>query len=176
MTQPNQPEEKLPSRVVSALMRLQRAGDANSAANRKLRDAAFEVANNIVYSCNAPAGELVIVPRFYKIMGDDFVSRYSDYPLNDVDMPASVDDLHQFAADIADGLLDEIAGFLEACNKQTEADIQTLEGAESKPKSEAMELLQRFYNSHQSREDSLSFRGCHCSLCRQYRVMNGETK
>lgn len=136
--------------IINSLKRLERAGSEASAATAKLREAAREVAQKIVDICPAdavgvelPRGYRVmsvhsniaseyylVVPgtgdadedgwgesaRMLDVLSDHYQHRDFNSPVN----AATRGDVLQFAADIANGLLAEIAAWLEARTGESE--------------------------------------------------------
>lgn len=149
--------------IINAVKRLERAGDENSKATKKLHQAAYDVAQLIIKI--APAG--VKLPRGYKVKhlrsnvgSADFLTiwqptaredTYSERP--DLEGETLWIDgqggyLHRdfgawvpgqtragslkFAKDVAEGLLDEIAEFLEKRQAESEQAATVLEQAAEK--------------------------------------------
>lgn len=133
-------------KIQDAIARLQRAGDENSKATKKLHEAARNVADLIEQ--NAPVN--VTLPRGYKVLryksnvgsqlflksghtdeyGDgDMVDGCGCYLHGDFNcwIPAQTRECSlQFARDVAEGLLDEIAAFIEARKTESEKAAETL--------------------------------------------------
>ena len=128
--------------VVNALKRLERAGSEHSRTTDKLREAAAEVAKFI--EGNVPVG--MELPRGYIVLRDDgssylmtpeveevsgqycYPCQYALYPGGSKPFPTRAA-LHEFAKDIADGWLDEVAEMLERVAEEDSASTQTLEAA-----------------------------------------------
>jgi hypothetical protein len=133
--------------IINAVKRLERAGDENSKATKKLHQAAATIAELIEKT--VPVG--IKLPRGYKVirvrsnigsdvfLGHDFRDNmYTDWPETWIDgigrylhndfncnIPAQTRaGSLKFAKDIAEGLLDEIAEFLE--QRKAEADQATI--------------------------------------------------
>jgi hypothetical protein len=136
------------SNVVTALNRLQRAGSENSRATAKLREAAVVVADVILQTAprdvELPRG--YVATRQYSNVGSFLQFRnaagetlnseskipgehYLHGDFNRTWVNVDREGLQQFAADIADGLLDEIAAFIEAQTAQAETAAANLEAA-----------------------------------------------
>ncbi len=135
--------------IIDAVKRLERAGDENSKATKKLHDAAATVAE--IIERVAPLG--VSLPRDYRVtrvrsnIGSDVFllggkAQYGDaefwvdgigrYLHNDFncDIPAQTrSGSLKFAKDVAEGLLDEIAEFLEKRKQDSEQAATVLEQA-----------------------------------------------
>jgi len=122
--------------VIDALKRLERAGSENSRATQKLRESATLVGNKISYEMGLPRG--IELPRGYTILG---VGEYNQPYLHqsvgagewdgepqfaNVEEGASRDVLLRFAADIAEGWLDEVAAFLEERVRESDNAVQVL--------------------------------------------------
>lgn len=131
--------------VINAVKRLERAGSESSRTTEKLFEAASKIAEKIEKV--APVG--VILPRGYKVVeirsnvsSEDFLAVVDTWDLSVIGyidgigrylhgdfncwIPAQERDIIlQFAKDIADGLLDDIAEFIEDRNKEEDifADI-----------------------------------------------------
>ncbi len=124
--------------ILDVLKRLERAGSEDSKAIQKLHYAAAEVARVIEKTVPVEHD----LPRGYRVVQKDFdafflVCRKSDreywidgrYP--DDDLPRGVpvqtrEGSLQFAEDVATGLLDEIAAWLEQRSKESDAAAATL--------------------------------------------------
>lgn len=134
--------------IINAVKRLERAGSEHSRATKKLFEAATEVAELIEEI--APVG--VPLPRGYKVIkeksnigvarflvrGDDdsykieYIDGIGDYLHNDFHcwIPGQKrETVLEFARDVADGLLDEIADFLEKRTQESEIATTILQSA-----------------------------------------------
>ena len=142
--------------IINAVKRLERAGDENSKATKKLHEAAREVAYKI--EAVAPVG--VLLPRGYRVErvksnvgSDEFLTLRGDrdeyqrgeyhyywidgcgrYLHGDfhAEVPAQTrTGSLRFAKDVAEGLLDEIAEFLEQRKAESEKAAEVLENAKT---------------------------------------------
>lgn len=143
--------------IINSLKRLERSGSESSRATEKLIKACKTVASAISDNNDFPSyrrmprdymivekgGDRYPVARFLTILGSDIdeygrpcIAAYLDglgsYLYNDftmwIDAPTRQAAL-QFAADIADGLLDEIADWLEARKSESESATEALESS-----------------------------------------------
>ena len=135
---------------IDALKRLERAGSENSRTTQKLREASVVVADTVVRAVEAAQAEGVELPRGYAVidqysnvgcftqlrnddgetLNSDCATAGEEYLHGDFNRTFKVvgrDGILQFAADIADGLLDEIAVFLEERAAKEVAATQQLE-------------------------------------------------
>lgn len=137
--------------VVDALKRLERAGSENSRSTEKLREAARVVAGQVTLAVIAGDNENVMLPRLYQVIVNDnnqYVlfkmrpatdeDRWDEYCTDEYKRVETVEyhfapraAVLNFAADIADGLLDEIAAFLEERSQANEQAAQVLEAAQT---------------------------------------------
>lgn len=125
------------SNLIDSLKRLERAGAENSRTTEKLREAAVEVAIKIAVTVAPHDRTRVELPRGYEICAweDEAGAAFgylrpaesSDY--FEAGATPSLASAQIFAADIASGLLDEIAAFLEERAAQNEQATATLEAA-----------------------------------------------
>jgi hypothetical protein len=138
--------------IIDAVKRLERAGDENSKATQKLHEAASTVAE--IIEKQAPVG--VWLPRDYKVVrirsnvssevfliggkdpygdGNFWVDGIGRYLHNDfqcgIPSQTRAGSL-KFAKDVAEGLLDEIAEFLEQRKAESENAATVLEQAAEK--------------------------------------------
>lgn len=125
--------------VINAVKRLKRAGDENSRATQKLRDAASTVAGTVEQffadqgtHC-LPRDYCVNVGRYTYLLSppvadDDNIMesiRYPLYPGSD-NPPTPRRVLLDFAKDIANGWLDEVAVWLESRTKAADVAADTI--------------------------------------------------
>lgn len=125
--------EKQKNDIINALKRLERIGSESSKTNQKLREAVEVVADKIINLF--PAGKLL--PRRLKIVeeqdedpqyGPDYLLVYSDPDesgpySDDVEHRVSggeIGTIYRFAQDLAGGLMNELAEWLEKWNAQCE--------------------------------------------------------
>jgi hypothetical protein len=139
--------------IINALKRLERAGKDNSRATQKLREAAIDVAQFVIDS-TPRAFICKELARGYKVLGIesnvgkeyyfrvrgtgyDCTSRFlciakGHYQHGDFNAwvdAATREDVLSFAADVANGLLDEIATQFEAATVQDASATDTLKNA-----------------------------------------------
>ena len=114
--------------IVNALMRLDRSGDENSAANAKLKAAAVQVAQHIA----AKVGPDTALPRAYFTGRDGklYGCRTPEAVTLAMFDPMDINAARQLAQDVATGFLDEVSAFLEARTQEAERAAETLKGAE----------------------------------------------
>lgn len=135
--------------IINAVKRLERSGDENSKATKKLHEATRNVAQLIEDQC--PVG--VDLPRGYRVIKRKSNVGSAHYLLAGADQYGDAEywiDGHgsylhgdfgawipdqtragslKFARDVAEGLLDEIAEFLEKRKEESESAARALEAA-----------------------------------------------
>ncbi len=121
--------------IINAIKRLERAGDENSKATKKLHDAVTRVCEDLIETTCPPH---VLLPRGYMVQtnqsGAYYLTRDNGknemYPefveWQQIDRHHTREGSLQFAKDVAEGLLDEIAEFLEKRKDESETATTTL--------------------------------------------------
>lgn len=94
---------------INALKRLQRTGDPQSATNQKLREAVRVMEQYILAITREFGPALVVLRRGYETYGHfEEHLLWGPPPMGAVHADAELWVLHRFAADVADGLIEEI--------------------------------------------------------------------
>lgn len=105
--------------LINALARLERAGAENSKATAKLHEAikviAAQIKDSVPSNTDLPRGYQVYSSNTAYYLGKqgDFIEPYGERDWIKIDWSQSRKASLQFAKDVADGLLDEIAAWLE---------------------------------------------------------------
>lgn len=135
--------------IINALKRLERVGDENSRVTQKLKEACFilakQISENVPSRVGLPRGYFVETYTTNTSPSDTFdyqlLKRYFDDDSKrlEIDYKTIIDfedettsrtACLEFAADIADGLLTEIADWLEARKAESEKAITVVETAQ----------------------------------------------
>ena len=130
--------------IINALKRLDRAGDENSKATEKLKVAASEVADRIIGTvpigvslprnytavrCRSNVGTCEYLIKDYEGTREEWINGYGGYMHGDFNcwIPDQTrQGVLQFARDVSEGLIDEIAKFLEKRKRESESGEKVL--------------------------------------------------
>lgn len=120
--------------IINALKRLERTGDENSRFTQKLEEATIVVSKKIIETLyDLPY--CVSLPKGYFIQKDrsviELIKQVGEYATYNLTYIPDItrQGCYQFAQDIADGLLSEIAKFMEERVSKTKKAIEIIENA-----------------------------------------------